>query len=213
MKIFGEFSTASRREALLVGGHTYEARWEEDTGFVQVPGLTEYNVRIDDDAGDAMVFMRWLVADVEALGGKDGLLEALESYSPDAADWATCLAKNCGDCAPFVVRQHGALALLQLIAAEPHHQRRGLNVPLARAFAETVLVRLGVRAIWIKPVPLAEHPPTGIFKPIDAPDTAAFNEAVERLARHYRRSLDAQPACPDYLRAPLAGKKDPDHTQ
>lgn len=202
MRVIGDFTQDSQCEPLLVDGHAYRATWESDPGFVEIPGLTEYKLRVDDETGNAVVFMRWLVADINITGGKDGMLEALECHSPDGADWATCLAKSCQDCPPALI-EGGAVALLALIASAPARQGHGLGTPLAKAFARAVLVPRGVRAFWIKPVPLTEHAATGFFKPQHAPDTAAFHDAKDRLEKYYECSLDAEWTCPDYMRADL----------
>ncbi len=202
MKVIGDFSKRSRVGSLDAEGRTYRLRWEREAGYVSVAGISEVKTRIDDDAGQPVVFMRWLVADFRKVGGPDGLFDALESHSPDGADWASCLRRNCraGQADMSAIR---AIALLSLIATTPPYQGRHLGTPLARAFAETVLRRLGVHAIWIKPVPLREHQDTGMFKPVYDTDTAAFQMAKDRLERHYQRSLDAKWTCPDYLRVDL----------
>ena len=93
------------------------------------------------------------------------------------------------------------MALLSFIVNDPAYKGRGVGTPLARAFANSVLASHGVRAMWIKPVPLREDSATGIFKPKYDPSSEAFGEAKERLEKHYERSLDASWTCPDYLRA------------
>jgi GNAT superfamily N-acetyltransferase len=206
MKVIGEFSELAASTPLSVDGDAYRAIWEADSGYVEVPGLMEYRVRVDDAAGAPVVFMRWLVADLNAAGSKDGLLDALASHSPDGADWAACLARNCEDCSRSFA-EGGSVALLALIAADPAYQGHGVGTPLARAFAEAVLAPRGVRAMWIKPVPLREHAETGIFKPKYDPATPAFDAVKARLERHYERSLDAAWTCPDYLRADLTPQR------
>ena len=208
MKVIGEFSEAATKTPLCIEDQTYSALWEADSGYVEVPGLSEYRVRVDDAQGVAVVFMRWLVADLATTGNKDGLLEALASHSPDGADWAACLARNCEDCARAFT-EGGAVALLALIAAAPEYIGHGVGTPLARAFAQTVLAPRGVRAMWIKPVPLTENAETGIFKPMIDPRSPGFDAAADRLKKHYERSLHAAGACPDYLRADLLPPEKP----
>lgn len=202
MKIIGGFTRHSRREPIAVDGKTYAVTWEAEPGYVEIRGISEVKLRVDDDAGQPVVFMRWLVADVRAIGGKEEVFDALESHSPDGADWSACLRRNCAQCAEDV-ETVSAIALLSLIVTASPYQGRGLGTPLARAFAEQVLGRSGVSAIWIKPVPLREHPTSGVFKPLFDPDTAAFRVAKDRLERHYESSLDAKWTCPDYLRVDL----------
>jgi hypothetical protein len=205
MKIIGQFTEDAQRVSLSVNGQEYTAIWEDDPGFVDLPGLTEIKARIDatDDSTDGPVLiMRWLIADITIAGGKQGVLEALESFSHEGSDWAECMRMNRDNCPPSVMRA-GAIALLSLIASPPAAQGQGLGTPLARAFAETVLAARGVRSFWIKPVPLVEHPATGFFKPEHDVDSVAFSEASERLELHYERSLDAEWTCPDYLRVDL----------
>lgn len=204
MKVIGDFSEDSQCVPLLVDGHRYLATWESDGGYVEIPGLTEYKVRVDEDnkSRQPVVYMRWLVADIHATGGKEGLLDALECHSPDGMDWAACLRKNCHECSDSVIAG-GAIALLALIAAAPGQQGHGLGTPLAKAFAQAILTPVGVRAIWIKPVPLKEHEATGFFKPEHATNSPAFLYAKDHLEKHYERSLDAAWTCPDYLRADL----------
>jgi len=203
MKLFGEFGDDARRATLRAEGRDYAATWLEDPGFVEIPGLTQFDVRVDDGAGAAVLYMRWLVADLRLIGGKEGVLEALESHSQEGADCAACMQRNRDQCPPEVMAAD-AIGLLTLIVAPAGAQGRGLGTPLARAFAETVLARVGVRSFWIKPVPLAEHPATGFFKPPHEADTAAFREASSRLEKHYERSLDAEWTCSDYLRVDIA---------
>lgn len=202
MKVIGEFTADSQRETLQVDGRPYVATWEASAGYVEVPGITEYAVRVDDAAGNDLVYMRWLLVDMGVTGGKDGTLEALESHSPVGDDWAACLRRNCEQCPPSLM-QAGAIALLALIASPPEHQGHGLGTPLARAFAQTVLARRGVRAFWIQPMPLVEHAATGAFKPKHQTDSPLFDQAKGRLERHYERSIDAKWTCPDYLRVDL----------
>lgn len=202
MKVIGEFTENSRRQPLLADGRPYVATWESEPGFVEVPGLTEFRVRVDDEAGNAVLYMRWLLADIRLAGGKDGVLEALECHSPEGGDWAACMKRNREHCPPSVMAA-GAIALLALIASPPAYKGRKLGTPLARAFAEAVLAPRGVRAFWIKPVPLTEHAATGFFKPPHEPDSIAFHQARERLEKHYERSLDAEWTCSDYLRVDL----------
>jgi hypothetical protein len=202
MKIIGKFTEDAQHVSLSVNGQEYKAIWEDDPGFVDLPGLTEIKARIDDKAGDPVLIMRWLIADITIAGGKQGVLEALESFSHEGSDWAECMRMNRDNCPPSVMRA-GAIGLLSLIASPPASQGHGLGTPLARAFAETVLTRHGVRSFWIKPVPLVEHPATGFFKPEHDIDSPAFSTASERLELHYERSLDAEWTCPDYLRVDL----------
>ena len=202
MKVFGEFGENSRHATLLANGRTYPATWVAAPGYVEIPGLTEFNVRVDDESGEGILYMLWLVADIGLTGGKEGVLEALESHSQEGADWAACMQRNRDHCPPAVMAAE-AIGLLSLIATPPGRQGRGLGTPLARAFAGTVLAPLGVRSFWIKPVPLAEHPASGFFKPQHAPDSAAFRDASNRLEKHYEQSLDAEWTCSDYLRVDL----------
>jgi hypothetical protein len=207
MKVIGDFSDLCLSTALTVDGRAYRATWEADPGYVEVPGLTEYRVRVDDAVGAPVVFMRWLVANLNTAGSKDALLEALASHSADGADWAACLARNCEDCSRAFV-EGGSVALLALIAADAAYKGHGVGTPLAKAFAIAVLAPRGVRAMWIKPVPLREHAETGIFKPKHDPTTPAFGDAKVRLEKHYESSLDATWTCPDYLRADLSAPEE-----
>ncbi len=206
MKVIGEFSRQSRHKPLEYDGRSYRATYEAEPGYVEIPGISEYKVRVDDPAGEPVVYMRWLVADLDKVGGKTGLLEALESHSQTGADWAACLAANCRKCSQGI-GEHDAIALLAFIASADAYHGRGLGTPLAKAFAETVLAAKGVHAIWVHPFPLQEHPATGFFKPLFAPDSPAFREAQDRLEKHYERSLGAETTCPDYLRADLPSAK------
>ena len=203
MKVIGVFTESSRREPLFAEGRPYSANWESEPGFVEVPGLTEFKVRVDDESGNAVLYMRWLLADINRAGGKDGVLDALECHSPEGEDWAACMRRNRERCPPSVM-EADAIALLALIASPPAYQGRRLGTPLARAFAKKVLAPRGVRAFWIKPVPLMEHAETGFFKPPHEPGSTAFHQAQDRLEKHYERSLDAEWTCPDYLRVDLA---------
>ncbi|MCX7155096.1 MAG: hypothetical protein NTW45_01465 [Rhodocyclales bacterium] len=203
MKVIGEFTEDNQRESLLADGHRYVATWESSAGYVEVPGITEIKVQVDDEVGDAVLYMRWLLVDIRITGGKDGTLEALESHSPTGNDWAACLRRNCEQCPPSLL-EAGAIALLALIASPHARQGHGLGTPLASAFAETVLARFGVRAFWIQPMPLVEHAATGIFKPANEVDASKFARARDRLEKHYERSMDAKWTCPDYLRVDLA---------
>jgi GNAT superfamily N-acetyltransferase len=207
MKVIGEFTESAESSRLIVEGQTFTALWEADPGYVEIPGLTEYRVQVNDVGGEPVVYMRWLVADLNAAGNKEGLLESLASHSPDGADWAACLARNCEDCSRAFV-EGGSVALLALIADDPSHRGQGVGTPLARAFAQSVLAPHGVRAMWIKPVPLREHAETGIFKPKYDPASQVFDDAQARLQKYYQRSLDAAWTCPDYLRADLAPPSD-----
>lgn len=202
MKVIGEFTENSQRDPLVIDGKAYTVTWEADGGFMEIPGLTEYRVRVDEEGGNTVAAMRWLVANIAEAGGKEGVLEALEGHSPDGADWAACLKRNCQACPTYII-EGGAVALLQLIACVPEYQGQGIATRLAKAFGDAVLSPRGVRAIWIKPVPLQEHAPTGFFKPVHASDAPAFLQAKDRLEQHYVRSLDANWTCPDYLRADL----------
>lgn len=202
MKVIGEFTEDSQAEALVADGHPYVAMWESSPGFVEVPGITEIRVRVDDEAGSSVLFMRWLVVNLKITGSKEATLEALESHSSTGDDWANCLRTNCEQCPPSLM-EADAIALLALIASPPEYQGHGLGTPLARAFAETVLARLGVRAFWIQPVPLVENAATGIFKPEYEPDSPIFEQAKDRLEKHYERSIDAKWTCPSYLRVDL----------
>ncbi len=202
MKYIGAFSEARQREALHANGRAFWTTWESEPGFVEVPGLTEYRVRVDDDAGKAVVFMRWLTADIGIAGGPEGVLEALESHSGEGEDWAACLRQNREQCPPAGM-QTGAIALLALIASTPEYLGQGLGITLARFFAEQVLAARGVRAFWLQPVPLEKHAKSGLFKPRYERDSAAFRQASKRLERYYERSLDAKWTCPDYLRVDL----------
>jgi GNAT superfamily N-acetyltransferase len=202
MKILGDFTEDSHCDPLPLDGNTYSATWEVDGGFVELPGLTEYRVLVTEASGDTVAAMRWLVADIELAGGKEAMLDALESHSPDGADWADCLRRNCETCPTYIV-EGGAVALLKLIAAAPAFQGQGIGTRLAKAFGDAVLAPRGVRAIWIKPMPLKQHAVSGFFKPEHDSDTPAYLTAKDRLEKHYQRSLDADWTCPDYLRADL----------
>jgi len=208
MKVIGEFAEGSQRETLLADGRRYVATWESSAGYVEVPGITEIKVQIDDEAGGTVLYMLWLLVDMKITGGKAGTLEALESHSPTGSDWAACLARNCEQCPPSLL-EAGAIALLALIASPPACQGHGLGTPLARAFAETVLARFGVRAFWIQPMPLVEHAATGVFKPKHDAGSLKFDQAKDRLEKHYERSMDAKWTCPDYLRVDLAPPENP----
>lgn len=203
MKLIGEFTDNCRRESLLADGHHYVATWEIAPGYVEVPGISEIAVRVDDDAGQPVVYMRWMVADLRITGGKDGVLDALESHSPTGDDWANCLRTNCEQCPPSLL-EAGAIALLALIVSPKARQGQGLGTPLAVAFAGKVLAPLGVRAFWIQPLPLVEHVATGVFKPMHGVDSAKQQQARDRLELHYERSMEAMPTCPNYLRVDLA---------
>jgi hypothetical protein len=203
MKVIGDFTEDKQREALLANGRRYVATWESSAGYVEVPGITEIKVQVDDEAGDAVLYMRWLLVDVKTTGGKDGTLEALESHSATGSDWAACLKRNCEQCPPSLL-EAGAIALLALIASPPARQGYGLGTPLASDFAEKVLTRFGVRAFWIQPMPLVEHAATGVFKPTHEVDASKFAMAKDRLEKHYERSMDAKWTCPDYLRVDIA---------
>lgn len=206
MKVVGEFTENSHCLPLEVQGTAYRAIWEADPGYVEVPGVTEYRVEIDDDRGQAAVFMRWLVADLDGVGGKEGLLDALESHSQEGADWAACLRAHC-ECQD----KYGAgdaIALLSLIADAPDFKGRGAGTKLARAFADAVLAPRGVRAMWIKPVPLREDAATGVFKPVGDAASSGYAHAQAHLERHYERSLDASWTCPDYLSVELGADGD-----
>ena len=202
MKVIGEFTEDSQRETLRADGRLYVATWESSPGFVEIPGITDFSVRVDDEAGNAVLYMRWLLVDINVTGGKGGTLEALESHSPTGDDWAACLRRNCEQCPPSLM-EADAIALLALIVSPPAYQGHGLGTPLARAFAETVLARFGVRAFWIQPMPLVEHEATGIFKPEHEPDSPKSDQARGRLEKHYERSIDAKWTCPNYLRVDL----------
>lgn len=202
MKLLGEFSADSRRDALSVDGRRYAATWESAPGYVEIPGLSEITARIDDEAGNDVLYMRWLLVDLGIAGGKDATLEAIESHSPTGNDWAACLRENCEQCPPSLM-ESGAIALLALIVSPPAQQGHGLGTPLAKAFAQKVLAPLGVRAFWIQPVPLVEHAATGIFKPMHDTDSPTMHQARNRLEKHYERSLDAKWTCPTYLRVDL----------
>ena len=203
MKVIGDFTDESRREGLLADGRRYVATWESSAGYVEVPGITEIKVQVDDEAGDAVLYMLWLLVDIKTTGGKDGTLEALESHSATGSDWAACLRRNCEQCPPALL-EADAIALLALIASPPARQGQGLGTPLASAFAETVLARFGIRAFWIQPMPLVEHAATGVFKPTQEANPKKFDQARVRLEKHYERSMDAKWTCPDYLRVDLA---------
>lgn len=203
MKVIGDFTEDSQRGELLADGRRYAATWEATPGYVEIPGITEFAVRVDDEAGNDVLYMRWLVVDLGVTGGKDGTLEALESHSPVGDDWAACLKANCEQCPPSLM-EAGAIALLALIVSPPAVQGHGLGTPLARAFAEKVLAPLGVRAFWIQPEPLVEHPATGLFKPMHDAGSPKQDLARGRLERHYERSIDAKWTCPSYLRVDLA---------
>ena len=203
MKVIGEFAKDSQHEALLADGRRYVATWESTAGYVEVPGITEIKVQVDDEAGNAVLYMLWLLVDIRTTGGKDGTLEALESHSATGSDWAACLRRNCEQCPPSLL-EADAIALLALIASPPERQGHGLGTPLASAFAETILKRFGVRAFWIQPMPLVEHAATGVFKPTQEVDASKFDQARVRLEKHYERSMDAKWTCPDYLRVDLA---------
>lgn len=203
MKVIGEFTEHCQHEPLRSDGRTYRATWEASGGFVEIPGITEIAVRIDDADEDPVLYMRWLVVDLAITGGKAGTLAALESHSPIGEGWAKCLQAQCAQCPPSLL-EGGAIALLALIASPPAHQGTGLGTPLGKAFAQVVLTRFGVKAFWLEPMPLVEHPATGIFKPIRDPDPARVDDARFRLERHYQRSLDAKWTCPNYLRVDLA---------
>ncbi|MCX7165205.1 MAG: hypothetical protein NTV11_02900 [Rhodocyclales bacterium] len=202
MKVIGEFSEDCVRETLRADSRPYVVTWESSPGLVEVPGITEFAVRVDDEAGDAVLYMRWLVVDIIITGGKEGTLEALESHSATGDDWAACLRRNCEQCPPSLM-EAGAIALLALIVSPAAYQGQGLGTPLARAFAQTVLARLGVRAFWIQPMPLVENAATGIFKPQHEPDSPKFDQARDRLEKHYEDSIDAKWTCPNYLRVDL----------
>ncbi|MDP1610274.1 MAG: hypothetical protein Q8M11_04410 [Sulfuritalea sp.] len=207
MKLVGEFSASSQREALCADGRQYLATWESTPGYVEVPGITELAVQVDDEAGNAVLYMRWLVVDLGITGGKDATLDAIESHSPVGNDWAACLRANCEQCPPSLMESR-AIALLALIASPPACQGHGLGTPLARAFAHKVLVPLGVRAFWIQPVPLVEDATTGIFKPMHAADSPRMDQARDRLEKHYEQSMDAKWTCPSYLRVDLASPEE-----
>lgn len=209
MKVIGEFTDQCQHETLVCDGRDYRATWEASGGFVKVPGITEIAVRIDAPGGEPVLYMRWLLVDVSMTGGKAETLAALESHSPMGEGWARCLQRQCEQCPPSLL-EGGAIALLALIASPPAHQGTGLGTPLGKAFAQTVLTRFGVRAFWLEPMPLVEHPATGIFKPIRDPDPARVDDARSRLERHYRRSLDAKWTCPNYLRVDLEVPEVPD---
>jgi hypothetical protein len=202
MKLVGEFSASSRRETLRADGRQYLATWESTSGYVEIPGITELAVQVDDEAGNAVLYMRWLVVDLGVTGGKDATLDAIESHSPVGNDWAACLRANCEECPPSLM-EAGAIALLALIASPPACQGHGLGTPLARAFAQKVLVPLGVRAFWIQPVPLMEHAATGVFKPMHEAGSSRMDQAQSRLEKHYELSMDAKWTCPSYLRVDL----------
>lgn len=202
MKVIGEFTENSQRESLQADGRRYLATWEATPGFVEIPGITEFSVRVDDEAGDAVLYMRWLLVDMSITGAKDSTLEALESHSPVGDDWAACLRAHCEQCPPSLL-EAGAIALLALIVSPPAYQGHGLGTPVARAFAEKVLAPLGVRAFWIQPMPLVEHAATGVFKPMHQADSSIRDQARDRLEKHYERSMDAKWTCPNYLRVDL----------
>lgn len=203
MKVIGEFTENSRRENLLAEGRPYVATWETAPGYVEVPGISEVAVRVDDKTGQPVVYMRWMVANLRITGDKEATLDALESHSPAGDDWAKCLRTNREQCPPSLL-ESGAIALLALIASPSARQEKGLGTLLAVAFAEKVLAPLGVRAFWIQPLPLVEHVATGVFKPMHAADSAKQQQARFRLEQHYERGMDAMPACPNYLRVDLA---------
>ncbi|OHC68698.1 MAG: hypothetical protein A3H93_17285 [Rhodocyclales bacterium RIFCSPLOWO2_02_FULL_63_24] len=202
MKLIGEFTANSQRDTLRADRRQYVATWEATPGYVEIPGITEFAARIDGEAGNAVLYMRWLVVDLTITGGKDATLDAIESHSPVGNDWAACLRANCEQCPPELMAA-GAIALLALIASPPAYQGRGLGTPLARAFAQKVFAPLGVRAFWIEPMPLVEHAATGIFKPMHAADSPTMDQARDRLEKHYERSIDAKWTCPHYLRVDL----------
>lgn len=202
MKQIGEFGASSRRDTLRADGRQYAATWEATEGYVEVPGITEFAARVDDEAGNAALYMRWLVVDLGITGGKDATLEAIESHSPTGNDWAACLRENCEQCPPALM-ETGAIALLALIVSPPAAQGQGLGTPLARAFAQKVFAPLGVRAFWIQPMPLVEDVATGIFKPMHQMDSPKMDQARDRLEKHYEKSIDAKWTCPNYLRVDL----------
>ena len=202
MKLIGEFTASSQRDTLRADGRRYVATWESTPGYVEIPGITEFGVRIDDEAGNAVLYMRWMVVDLGITGGKEATLEAIESHSPVGDDWAACLRANCEQCLPSLM-EAGAIALLALIVLPPAYQGQGLGTPLARAFAQKVFAPLGVRAFWIQPLPLVEDAATGIFKPMHEVDSPIMDQARDRLERHYERSIDAKWTCPHYLRVDL----------
>jgi len=76
MRLFGKFGEEARSATLRADGRDYAATWMEDPGFVEIPGLTQFDVRVDDAAGEAVLYMRWLVADLRLIGGKEGVLDA-----------------------------------------------------------------------------------------------------------------------------------------
>lgn len=212
MKVIGEFTQSSQHETLHVDGRRYVATWESSPGFVEVPGITELTVRVDDEAGNAVLYMRWLLVDIKITGGKSGTLEALESHSSTGDDWATCLRANCEQCPPSLL-EAGAIALLALIVSPPEYLGHGLGTPLARAFAERVLSRFGVGAFWIEPMPLVEHAATGIFKPMHEANSLKSDQARDRLEKHYERSIGAKWTCPNYLRVDLTPAEVEDREQ
>lgn len=202
MKAFDSFSRNCAHAALVVKGQAHAARWETDPGYVEIPGIERFKVRVDDETGKTMLYMSWLLVDIDGVGGKGRVLEALESYSLEGHEWAACMQKNRDRC-PASVMEGGAIALLALIVSPPEYQGHGLGTALARAFADTVLAPRGVRAFWIKPVPLTQNADSGIFKPGVSTKSAAFSEASSRLEKYYERSLDAEWTCSDYLRVDL----------
>lgn len=202
MKAIGSFSANSQQTTLVANGCAYAALWEAEPGNVEIAGIEEFKVRVDDEAGQAMLYMNWMLVDVARVGGKDEVLDVLESHSLEGHEWAGCMKENRDRCPPSVMAG-GAIALLTLIVSPTEYQGQGLGTPLARAFADAILAPRGVRAFWIKPVPLAEHPDSGFFKLEFPVKSAAFSEASSRLERHYERSLDAEWTCPDYLRVDL----------
>lgn len=202
MKLIGEFTASSQRDILRADGRRYLATWESTPGYVEIPGIAEFAAQIDDEAGNAVVYLRWLVVDLRITGGKDATLEAIQSHSPVGDDWAACLRENCEQCPPSLL-EADAIALLALIVSPPAYQGRGLGTPLARAFAQKVFAPLGVRAFWIQPVPLVEDAATGVFKPGHQVDSPGMDQARDRLERHYENSIDAKWTCPHYLRVDL----------